>query len=161
MKPFLDYMKNSKRLLRIILNSKKMVAVICVFSMFATLLLVRLIRSVPTDTDDEGAVLLHDAIKDKKAVSVLFDIAKLPLEIIYPGVKIDLLNRDPSGEIDKLVSGVTVVGLSFLPDKDLAKLFIAVDEQESIKILEAGNKDLDIVVLGENPNTQDIEIIEY
>ncbi len=129
--------------------------------MLVTLFLVRLIRSVPANTDDEGAVLLYEAIKDKKAVSVLFDISKLPLEIIYPGVKVDILNREPSGELDKLVSGVTVVGLSFLPDKDLAKLFVAVDEQESIKILEAADKDLDIAVLGDKQSSQDIEIIEY
>lgn len=157
------YTASLKRRLRTILNSKKMVAVIAVSAMLFTILAVRAIKSFPSkENDDSGAALLEEAMKGKNAVSILFDISELPVEMLYPGVLVDVIDRSNAPSVESLVEGVTVVGLSYLPQREQAKVFIAVSEEQSLKVLGSVDKKLGLVIVGHGQDQEDdIEIIEF
>ena len=162
MKLLTRYIQNLKRLLRIALNSKKMVAVICLISLFGTLLLVKFIKGYNTQDDynDEDPVL-EEAMKGKKAVSLLFNMSDLPVELLYPGVKVDVVDKT-SSEVSEVVENVTVVGVSFLPETQQVKVLIAVNDDQSFKVLGSGGKTLGLVILGSsNLANDEIEIVEF
>ena len=163
MKPLMSYTAGLKRRLRTVLGSKKIVAVMAVGAMCVTLLLVRAIKAYPSPSDDSNsAVLLEEAMRGKKAVSMIFDISELPVEMLYPGIIVDIVDRSNAPAVENLVKGVTVVGLSYLAEREQAKVFVAVNEDEGLRILGAGDKKLGLVIVGQGQsNEDDIEIIEF
>jgi len=132
-------------------------------AMCVTLLLVRAIKAYPSPSDDSNsAVLLEEAMRGKKAVSMIFDISELPVEMLYPGIIVDIVDRSNAPAVENLVKGVTVVGLSYLAEREQAKVFVAVNEDEGLRILGAGDKKLGLVIVGQGQsNEDDIEIIEF
>ena len=157
-----NFTGNLKRLLKTALNSKKMVAVISLISLCGTLLAVKFIKNYSSKpvTDNE-AVLLEQAMKGKKAVSMLFNMSDFPAELVYPGVKIDVVDKT-NPDIESIVTGVTVVGISFLPEREQAKVFVAVNDNQSMKIMGAEGKKLGLVIVGATDNIDDdIEIEEF
>ncbi len=159
----MSYTAGLKRRLRTVLGSKKIVAVMAVGAMCVTLLLVRAIKAYPSPSDDSNsAVLLEEAMRGKKAVSMIFDISELPVEMLYPGIIVDIVDRSNAPAVENLVKGVTVVGLSYLAEREQAKVFVAVNEDEGLRILGAGDKKLGLVIVGQGQsNEDDIEIIEF
>jgi len=132
-------------------------------AMCVTLLLVRAIKAYPSPSDDSNsAVLLEEAMRGKKAVSMIFDISELPVEMLYPGIIVDIVDRSNAPAVENLVKGVRVVGLSYLAEREQAKVFVAVNEDEGLRILGAGDKKLGLVIVGQGQsNEDDIEIIEF
>lgn len=132
-------------------------------SLCGTLVAVKFIKSFRTNEEDNGAVLLEEALKGKKAVSMLFNISELPVELLYPGAKVDVIDRTGT-DVESLVDDITVVGVSYLPEREQAKVFVAVSQDQSMKILGAEGKKLGIVVVGSADypsDDDDIEIIEF
>ena len=132
-------------------------------SLCGTLVAVKFIKSFRTNEEDNGAVLLEEALKGKKAVSMLFNISELPVELLYPGAKVDVIDRT-GADVESLVDDITVVGVSYLPEREQAKVFVAVSQDQSMKILGAEGKKLGIVVVGSADypsDDDDIEIIEF
>ncbi|MEI6079610.1 MAG: hypothetical protein WCQ53_03110 [bacterium] len=157
------FIENLKKRLRVILTSKRLVLIISIGSLLATLLFVRVLKNYSRQTtgDEEGA-LLYEALKGKKAVSVLFELSSLPMEFIYPGVKVDLVDKNEK-DITYVVKAVYVVGVTVVEEGSKAKITLAVNDDESERIIRKDGKKLGLIVRGDgnSKDFDDIEIVEF
>ena len=159
---FKTSMANLKKRLRVVLTSKRLVILISVGSLAGTLLFVRVLKSYANQPVDEESVLLREALKGKKAVSVLFNLSSLPMEFIYPGVKVDLVEKNEK-EVEYVVKDVYVVGVSIMEEGTKAKITLAVNNDESERIIKKEGQTLGLVVrgYGNKKELDDIEIVEF
>jgi hypothetical protein len=155
-------MASLKKRLRVVLASKSMVAVISIASLLATLLFVRIIKNYSSQETDEEGALLYEALKGKKAVSVLLSLSSLPMEFIYPGVKVDLVEKNEK-EVNYIVKDVYVVGVAIVEEGTKAKITLSVNDEESERVMRKEGLDLGLVVrgYGNNKDFDDIEIVEF
>ena len=159
---FKTFMANLKKRLRVVLTSKRLVILISVGSLAGTLLFVRVLKSYANQPVDEESVLLREALEGKKAVSVLFNLSSLPMEFIYPGVKVDLVEKNEK-EVEYVVKDVYVVGVSIMEEGTKAKITLAVNNDESERIIKKEGQTLGLVVrgYGNKKELDDIEIVEF
>ena len=157
-----DFIWNLRKRLRVILTSKRLVLIISIGSLLATLLFVRVLKNYSKHTADEEGALLYEALKGKKAVSVLFELSSLPMEFIYPGVKVDLVDKNEK-DITYVVKAVYVVGVTVVEEGSKAKITLAVNDDESERIIRKDGKNLGLVVRGDgnSKDFDDIEIVEF
>jgi len=139
-----------------------LVILISVASLIGTLLFVKVLKSYANQPADEEGALLREVLKGKKAVSVLFNLSSLPMEFIYPGVKVDLVEKDER-EVEYVVKDVYVVGVSIVEEGTKAKITLAVNNEESERIIKKESQTLGLVVRGYDNKKEldDIEIVEF
>lgn len=155
-------MRSLKRRLKLILASKLTVLLISLASLLGTLVFVKLIKAYTSDDETYyNEAIIYDALNGKIAVSVNVPVSYLPMELLYPGVAVDL-TESLGNEINYLVRDVPVVGLSIIEAGTVAKVTVAVDSTEGEGILNAKQDKIRLFVKGDrDKNTDDIEIIEF
>ena len=156
------FMANLKKRLRVVLTSKRLVILISIGSLLATLLFIKVLKGYSNQHVDEEGALLYEVLKGKKAVSVLFNLSSLPMEFIYPGVKVDLVERNEK-EVEYIVKDVYVVGVSIVEEGTKGKITLAVNNDESERVIRREGQTLGLVVrgYGNNKDSDDIEIVEF
>ncbi|MEI6093368.1 MAG: hypothetical protein WCQ47_06770, partial [bacterium] len=95
---------------------------------------VKVLKGYSSKDVDEKDAFLYEMLKGKKAVSVVFNLSSLPMEFIYPGVKVDIVERNDK-EVAYVVKDVDVVGVSIVEEGTKAKLIFTVSNEESEKII--------------------------
>ncbi len=156
------FMTSLKRRLRIILSSKLIVLFISIASLLATLGFVKLIKAYASDEEvNYSEAIIYEALNGKIAVSVNIPLSYLPMELLYPGVIVDL--TEASGdEVNYIVRDVAVVGLSIIESSTVAKVTVAVSSTEGEEILNAKQDKIRLLVKGnKDKDSDDIEIIEF
>ena len=159
-------MNNLKRRFKLILSSKLAVLFISLASLLGTLLFVSFIKSYEAHPDLEAdyaayEALINEAMKGKTAVSVNIPMAFLPLELLYPGVNVDITDTSRE-DIRYLARNVTILGLSTIGTGALARLTLAVSPSQGEDILNAKQDSIGLLVKGENSSDIDeIEIVEF
>jgi hypothetical protein len=138
------------------------VLLISIASLLGTLAFVKLIKAYAKDDDTSyNEAIIYDALNGKIAVSVNIPLAYLPMELLYPGVAVDL-TESLGDDLNYLVRDVSVVGLSIIEAGTMAKVTVAVSSAEGEEILNAKQDKIRLFVKGDrDKNTDDIEIIEF
>lgn len=154
-------MENLKKQLRVVLTSKRLVLLISIGSLLGTLLFVRVLKHYTFSNEEQEVPVLLDALKGKKAVSVSLKLSSLPMDFIYPGVRVDLVEVKDS-IVSYVVKDVYVVGIGVMSEENLAKITLAVNNDESENIMKKDGQTLSLIVRGEgnNKDLDDIEIVE-
>jgi len=152
--------------LRIVLSSKVLVVTLAIGSLCFTMLFTYFLRNYNFGSAQANAntleVFYEQALRGKKAVSVVFPSNKVPLDLLYPSVKVDVACKNSYGDPEYIVKDVFVVGLNVYEEGTLVKITLAVTEAQSERIIK-NTSDLDILVRGDNKNSNDnndIEIVE-
>jgi len=153
-------MENLKKRLRIVLTSKRLVLIIAIGSMLVTMLFVRVVKNWVSSDSEDVDVFFEKAMDGKKAVSLLVKSSSLPIELLYPGVKVDVINKNDDG-VSYIVRDVYVVGISVMDEGQNAKVTLAVNKDESEKVLSIKGDNVSLLVRGNNSKeSDDIEIVE-
>lgn len=162
MKSLMSFLKKFQKQLRIIVNSKKIILVICVVSFFITLFLAKFINSMEVEEDNSLKIFYDSVMKDKKAVSVILSTRNIPIELLYPGIKVDLIEKSDDNEINYIVRDVFIISISVLGGEEKARVVLALNDFNSKKVLSTKSDSLRIILRGEegSKNTNDIEIVE-
>ena len=135
---------------------------ISVGSLLGTLGFVKLIKAYASDEDvNYSEAIIYDALSGKIAVSVNIPLSYLPMELLYPGVVVDL--TETSGdEVNYIVRDVAVVGLSIIEAGTMAKVTVAVSSTEGEEILNTNQDKIRLFVKGDKDKDSDeIEIVEF
>jgi hypothetical protein len=136
------------------------VLLISLASLLGTLVFVSLIKAYAGNEEQTyDDAIIYDALNGKIAVSVNIPLSYLPMELLYPGVIVDL-TESLEKDTNYLVRDVPVVGLSIIESGSVAKVTVAVSSVEGEEILNAKQDKIRLFVKGDK-NTADIEIIEF
>lgn len=140
------------------MNNKTFVVLLSVLSLFFTLLFVKYIKNHSTTDDKTLTPFYYEALQGgRSAVSVLFRTENLPVDLIYPGVKVDVVEAE-TDDIKYLVKNVFIVAVSFMEDKETVKVDLALNEMESKRIILS--KALNIKLLVKGLDDKDDNLLE-
>lgn len=148
-------MRNLIRYLKGIFNHKIVVFIIAISSLLITLVISKYIKDVP----DESAFFYKEVMENKKAVTILVNASDTPFELFYPGVRVDVVDKKED-EIVYLVEDVYVLSINILNTNNLAKITLALSDEESEKILSVDHFNIRVLISGEGKVLSDIEIVE-
>jgi hypothetical protein len=129
--------------------------------MLGTILSVKLLKPFwEKDQDDSPDPVMEKLLEGKRAVSLLVHTSNLPLDVLYPGAKVDVTDIK-NGEVFYLAKGVSIAGLSILEEGGYAKVTLAVNLQDSESVIKNRSDTLSLVLSDDSGhNNSDIEIIE-
>lgn len=152
--------KNLKRRSRLLLENKRTAGVLLVIAMLGTILTVKLLKPFwENKLDDTPDPMMEKLLEGKRAVSLLVHTSNLPLDVLYPGAKVDVTDiRD--GEVFYLAKEVPIAGLSILEDGGYAKVTLAVNLQDSENVIKNKSDTISLVFSDSGAHSNDIEIIE-
>jgi len=134
---------------------------ISLLSLVFTLFLVRFIKSYNTNEEETLSPLYYDALSSgKSAYSLVFNLELIPIDLIYPGVKVDLIEKGIE-DIKYIVRNVYVIAVSFIENGEKVKIDLALNELEIKNILLSKLENLVLSVKGfQEKEEEGIEIIE-
>lgn len=134
---------------------------ISIGSLLGTLLFVKVLKNYANEPHDDNGAFLAEALKGKKAVSVLIKSESLPMEFLYPGVKVDLVDKKTQ-DITYVVKDVYVVGVSIVQEGAMTKVTLAVNNDEGERVIKTKSDDLGLIIrgYGSNKDNDDVEIVE-
>jgi len=154
------FIRNSKRKLRLILENKKAAGILLIAAMFLTLLGVRLLKPIwEKNEPDTADPLMEKLLEGKRAVSLVVKANNLPLDLLYPGAKVDITDIR-NGEVVYLAKGVAVAGLNIIEEGVSAKVTLAVNQQDSENIIKNKSDTISLILSSNKPDASDIEIVE-
>jgi len=134
---------------------------ISLLSLIFTLFLVRFIKSYNTSENNTYNPLFYDALRNgRSAYSLTFNLEDIPVDLVFPGVKVDLIEKTLE-DVKYLVRNVFVVSVSFIENGEKVKIDLALNEIEIKNILLSNSKNLSLSVKGELEKEEEgLEIIE-
>lgn len=156
-----------RKKLRIIASGKRLVIFSSTFALLCTLLIVKNLKGkevVKDDDENDYFEFFENALQGKKAVSVSISVSDIPAELMYPGVRVDVLQKGkskPSG----VVEDVLVLSMNIIDDNTIKVTLALTDEQGKILNTFQQNQ-LSIMVRGKgiektkDNKDEDIEIVE-
>lgn len=160
MKIIRKFLRNTKRKLILSVNSKLIVVMLSIFSLILTLFFVRYIKSYNNENEDSITAYYYQALKDgRSAVSIVINVDDTPIDLIYPGVKVDILEKQAQ-EVNFIVKNVYVVSATIYQDGEKIKVDLALNEQESKRVMLTNTSNLKLLVKGEDSkigNTLEIQ----
>ena len=135
--------------------------IIAVGAMLGTMLFVKAIKSWASSGDgNEVDAFFEKAMDGKRAASILIKTSNLPVEMLYPGVKVDVVDKKEDG-VSYIVRDVYVVGVSVIDEGQNTKITLAVNKDESEKMLSVKSDNISLLIRGNNSKgNDDIEIEE-
>jgi hypothetical protein len=113
--------------------------------------------------EDNSLKIFYDSVmKDKKAVSIILSTRNIPIELLYPGIKVDLIEKSDDNEINHIVKDVFIISISVLGGEEKARVVLALNDFDSKKVLSTKAESLRIILRGEEESekSNDIEIVE-
>lgn len=130
--------------------------------MSGTLLFVRMLKSAPAPEYAGDDVLYMAELKGKKAVTVTTSLSEIPLEFVFPGTRVDVVNKTGT-EVYNVANGVYVLGITILDEDSLARVVLAVDDAQSEALLKNRQGVLSFIVHSNHDasGSERIEIIEF
>jgi len=134
---------------------------ISLLSLVFTLFLVRFIKSYNTNAEETLNPLYYEALSSgKSAYSLVFNLEIIPIDLIYPGVKVDLIEKDFQ-DVKYIVRNVYVVAVSFIENGEKVKIDLALNELEIKHLMLSKHENLVLSVRGlQEKEEEGIEIIE-
>ena len=158
------FLNKVKMQLRNILNAKRLVILSSVFALVFTIVFVKYLKldSKKNEISQED-IFFEEALKNKKALTIVVETNEVSLDFIYPGVKVDLLNKSDGSDLNYIVQDVYVVGVNIIEEGAKAKVSLALTEEQSLKVLSVKGKIGFLIRGNEDKNKkskEDIEIVE-
>lgn len=155
------FIRNLKRRSRLLLENKRTAGILLVVAMLGTILSVKLLKPLwEKNEDDSPDPVMEKLLEGKRAVSLLVHTSNLPLDVLYPGAKVDVTDIK-NGEVFYLAKDVAIAGLSIQEEGGYAKVTLAVNLRDSESVIKNRSDTLSLVLSEEgNRNNSDIEIIE-
>ncbi len=146
---------------RLLLENKRTAGVLLVIAMLGTILTIKLLKPFWEDKiDDTPDPVMEHLLEGKRAVSLLVHTNNLPLDVLYPGARVDVTDIR-EGEVFYLAKDVPIAGLSILEEGGYAKVILAVNLQDSENVIKNKSDTISLVLSEEGSSkTSDIEIIE-
>jgi len=157
----MSFIRNLKRRSRLLLENKRTAGILLATAMLATVLSVKLLKPLWENTEDTSPEpIMGKLLEGKRAVSIVVKASNLPLDVLYPGAKVDVTDIK-DGEVFYLARDVAIAGLSIMDDNSLAKVTLAVNMQDSENVMKNRSDTISLVLSEEgNHNNSDIEIVE-
>jgi hypothetical protein len=156
------HIRNYKRKILVSVNSKFFVAIISILSLVLTLFLVRFIKTYNTDESSLSPMYYEALRNNRNAYSLVFNTQDVPIDLIYPGVRVDVLEKKDE-DIKYLVKNVYIVSVNFIDYGERVKIDLALNELETRSLVLSKLDNLVLLVKGHKEDridSEDIEIIE-
>jgi hypothetical protein len=157
----MNFIKNLRRRSRLLLENKRTAGILLIVAMLLTILSVRLLKPLwEKDEDSSPDPLMGNLLEGKRAISIVVKTANLPLDVLYPGAKVDVTDIK-NGEVLYLAKDVPIAGLSIMEEGASAKVTLAVNLQDSENVIKNRSDTISLVLSGDNNHgSGDIEIVE-
>lgn len=127
-------------------------------TMLLTIFFINILNSNKTEAADLDQVFLKSELKGRNAITLSLRIENVPLEFIYPGVKVDIMAHN-SNSVLTVAKNVPVAGVTIM-DSETVRLILGLLDGEEELILQNKTDELFIVLIGEKTERNKVEIIE-
>jgi hypothetical protein len=148
------------------MTGKRLVIFSAVFALAGTVLIVGNLRGKEAEEngEDEYKEFFEKALEGKKAISISIPASEIPDELIYPGSRVDVLEKGKSKE-SGIVENAFVLTMNII-DENTVKITLALSDEQGRRINTFQPNQLTVMVRGKgvkktkDNKDEDIEIIE-